>query len=222
TVPVLIYSYNRYFNFIGNVLGRSGYHTSYQCNASSATDDCTSAEGKETEIWSFGFSGNQENFAGVNNDTLVAQYVMRWGNFDVVNNTARFVGAEVPSALSKYANPLPGSQTLPPSFYLTSRPAWWSTSWGTPSWPAIGPDVSNGTVTSGSGAAATLGGHVQKIPARLCHENTSREGGNPWLLFNASSCYSGTGYSVPGYSGTGGGGGGDITPPSVPTNLRVS
>ena len=99
TVPVLNYAYNRYFNFIGNVLGRGGYHTTYECNASTATDSCASGEGRETQIWSFGFSGNQEYAPGVNNDTLVAQYVMRWGNFDVVNNSVRFVNSEVPSGL---------------------------------------------------------------------------------------------------------------------------
>jgi len=123
-------------------------------------------------------------------DSLVALTSMRWGNYDVVNDAVRFVNADVPSGISLFANPVPASQTLPPSFYLTARPsAWWGTPWGTPPWPPIGPDVTGGTVTSGT---STLGGHAHKIPARLCYENTPIDGtygSNNVLLFNASQCY---------------------------------
>src|SRR2546425_11930843 len=85
----------------------------------------------------------------------------------------------------------------PSSFYLSAKPSWWSTPWGTPPWPAIGPDVTGGNV-------AGYAGHAYKIPARLCYENSAIDpayGGNNVRLFNPSSCY------------------GNTPPPNPPTNL---
>jgi len=61
---------------------------------------------------------------------------------------------------------VPSSLTLPASFYLSSQPSFWVTSWGTPSWPAIGPDVKSGTAPDG------VGGYSYSIPAQLCYTNT--------------------------------------------------
>ena len=48
-------------------------------------------------------------------------------------------------------------------------------------WPAIGPDVTGGNVTAGSGAAANLGGHVYKNPAMSCFlEHDERPGRWQW------------------------------------------
>jgi hypothetical protein len=116
---------------------------------------------------------------------------MRWGNYDTVNNGVRFVAGEVPSGLSSFANPVPGSQTLPASFFLDSKPSWF----GTVPWPPIGPDVTGGNISG-------LSGHAYKIPAQLCYENVST-----YTSFNAGSCY--------------GNGSGDTTPPSPPRNLRI-
>jgi hypothetical protein len=78
------------------------------------------------------------------------------------------------SGLSAYGNAVPGTQTLPNSFYLPARPSWWA---ATP-WPAIGPDVSGG---------ADPTGHAYKIPAHACYDNTSKTGAI--LNFNALTCY---------------------------------
>src|SRR5206468_5948895 len=138
-------------------------------------------------IYNLGMSG----WGGGSSDPLVATSLLRWGNYDTVNNAVRFVPAEVPTTGVPFVrgNPVPATQTLPPSFFLTSKPSWWGTPWGNPPWPAIGPGVTGGNVVAGSGPASTLGGHVYKIPARLCFENTPRDGANPWLLFNAANCY---------------------------------
>jgi hypothetical protein len=104
----------------------------------------------------------------------------------------------VPTSDSFFPNPVPGSQQLPASFYLSGRPSFWTTPWGTPPWPAIGPDVSNGNV-------AGWGGHANRIPARLCYENTPKSNGI--LVFNASSCYSSTTAPVP--------------VPTAPANVRI-
>jgi hypothetical protein len=109
--------------------------------------------------------------------------MFRWGNYDTVNNAVRFVASEVPSGITPFPNPLPASQALPASFYLSGPPSFWSTPWGTPPWPAIGPDVTSGNITGWSG-------HANKIPARLCYENTPKT--NNILNFNAAACYSST------------------------------
>ena len=184
TVPANFYSHARYINLLGNVFGTGNYHNNYAIVSGGSTTSCA------TSIYLFGFGGTGCRTASVPADSLVALTSMRWGNYDVVNDAVRFVNADVPSGISLFANPVPASQTLPPSFYLTARPsAWWGTPWGTPPWPPVGPDVTGGTVTSGT---STLGGHAHKIPARLCYENTPIDGtygSNNVLLFNASQCY---------------------------------
>lgn len=190
TIPFHNYAFNRYFNVIGNVLGRAGYHSNYECYASTQTGDCNK---QEISIYVLGFAGNQQYHGVVPNDPLVRTRLLRWGNYDVVNNAVRFDSAEVPSGISPYGNPVPATQTLPASFYHAAQPsAWWKTPWGTPPWPAIGPDVTGGPVTSGTGTASALGGRVHKIPARLCFENTPLDGANPWRRFNANNCYQAT------------------------------
>ena len=118
-------------------------------------------------------------------------------------SAVRFVASEVPTGLSLYNNPLPGSQVLPASLRLTSQPAFWRTTWGTPPWPAIGPDVTGGDVPG-------LGGHANNIPAQLCYANSPIDANYPGaadrgvLLFDAARCY------VPGSGGL-----------AAPTNLRI-
>src|SRR5439155_12253194 len=38
TIPIHLEAWNRYYNFIGNVVGKIGYHTRYEAAASSPTD----------------------------------------------------------------------------------------------------------------------------------------------------------------------------------------
>jgi hypothetical protein len=59
---------------------------------------------------------------------------------------------------------------LPESLYLSGRPGWFTTPYGTVAWPPIGPDVA---------------GSVSKIPAQLCYENTAAKG----QPFDAKACY---------------------------------
>ncbi|HMJ58308.1 MAG TPA: hypothetical protein VK467_04180 [Gemmatimonadales bacterium] len=184
TVGVMIYSFNRFNNVIGNVLGTSGYHTSYDV-------DQTGCSGKQIYALGVTIAGAFCGGCFSPSDGLVASTLMRWGNYDTVTaGTGRFVSGEVPSGLSDYPNPVPPNQTLPASFYrASSAPGWWTTPWGSPSYPAIGPDVTGGSI-------AGLNGHAQKIPARLCYENKSHTttgsttGTIPLIAdFNAADCY---------------------------------
>ena len=198
-------SYGRYQNVIGNVFGKAGTTTSYQQEDNTGVN-CGLA------IYHLGYPGfgdcNTNGTVSVTTNTGVASTMFRWGNYDVINGTTRFLSAEVPTADAFYPNAVPASQTLPPSFYLSVQPsAWWGTPWGTPPWPTIGPDVTGGNVTLGVGGESTLDGHAYKIPARLCYENTSKTGGI--LNFDAASCYSGSSS-------------GDKVPPATPVNLHIS
>jgi len=185
TVPVQLESYNRFDNIIGNVLGQFGYHTTYQTSLGVAAS---------ASIYDLG-AGNTEGLVTVLSDSLVASTLMRWGNYDVVNAAVRFVNSEVPSGISSYANPVPASQTLPPSFYLSAKPSWWPSG---KVWPPIGPDVTGGNIPN-------LAGHAYTIPAQDCYANVMggpSDGSGTILTFNANTCYA-------------------IARPAPPTNLTV-
>ena len=179
-----LWRFNRFFNVVGNVLGRTGYYNNY-------------AAGNATSIFSINGDADGSSPAGTPSDPRTAATLLRWGNWDTVTNATRWCGnssdtgwsttcastTEVPSTLTNFANPVPSTETLPPSFYLTSKPSWWTS--GVP-WPAIGPDVTGGSVSG-------VGGHAYPIPARSCFLSI---GGTivagidsiP-LTFNAKNCY---------------------------------
>lgn len=192
TMPVQIQAFHRYYNILGNVLGESGYHTAYEKLATSGTSN-----GNLT-IFVLGWAGQVGTTASIPSDPKVWQTMMRWGNYDVATGTSRFLSSEVPSGLSLYANPVPSDNTLPSSYYLSSKPSFY----GSATWPSIGPDVSGGNITN-------VGGHAYKIPARTCWESLSGDpayaGGATVRVFNADTCYA----SSP-------------TPPPTPTHIFIT
>jgi len=172
-------AFSRFYNFVGNVLGTAGVQSGY-------------ASGNPA-IWTIGV-GNSNGTVTVPSDPNVGTTLMRWGNYDTFNGAATFSSAEVPSAISgaqaPFSNPVPTSQALPASFFLSSKPSWWTA--GKP-WPAIGPDVTGGNVSG-------VGGHVYTIPAQDCYLNTMGgpvNGTGPALTFNASKCYQGSSATLP-------------------------
>jgi len=174
TIPIHLEAWNRYYNFVGNVLGKIGYHTRYEAAASSSTDAGNASIGDKS-IYTLGYSGNEGTILSpIPNDTLVKVTMMRWGNYDTVHAATQWNASEVPSSLSAFSNAVPGNQALPNSFYVSAKPSWWT---ATP-WPAIGPDVAGG---------ADPTGHAHKIPAHACYDTTSKTGGI--LNFNAVNCY---------------------------------
>jgi len=117
------------------------------------------------------------------NDTPLLHSMLRWGNWDAVTQTTRFVAAEIPTTGITFinGNAVPVTQVIPKSFFLSAKPSWWGSAFGNPPWPPIGPDVTGGDMPN-------AGGHAYKIPARLCYEHSPVDGANPYRLFNAANC----------------------------------
>jgi hypothetical protein len=186
--PENLWPFSRFYNIIGNVFGESGRSTAYQE---------TPTAGGGASIYVLG-TGTVNCCAS--GDQNVVTTLMRWGNYDTVNAGVRFVPSEVPSALSgaqgPYLNPVPGTQILPASLYLSGKPNWWPAA---KAWPAIGPDVTGGNIPN-------VGGHAYTIPAQDCYAQTMggpADGSGGVRSFNAANCY-------------------PTTPaPSAPTNLRI-
>jgi len=199
TNAIQIEAYSRFYNIVGNVLGTAGYHNNYEVMPTSATDlgDATTSN---LSIYSFAYSGNQGTYGSpicldpptctqyhsIDNDTVAYGTHMRWGNYDTRTlvtgcasdcvNGVRFVSSEVPSGRSlgdpQYGNFVPPTQSLAASWFHSSQPtSWWSTPWGTPPWPPIGPDVVNGSAY-GMGANVLVSGFANDIPAAFCWFNT--------------------------------------------------
>ena len=193
TALVFVHTGARFGNYIGNVLGcgtaatcpggTSPYWTTFEVDSGSS----------DTAIWNIGSpytGGSPTNTVGP--DTNVLRTLMRWGNYSTItqstdtptNSGIRFVNSEVPSGITNFPNSVPASQTLPSSFYLMTKPLWWSAS---VPYPAAGPDITGGNILG-------MAGHVNKIPARTCFESLSNDlaysGSNPPIKsFNANTCY---------------------------------
>jgi hypothetical protein len=174
SAPMNFWAFDRYVNAVGNVIGQpGGYYTSYESDLS----------GNATAIYSLGAAAGQN---GAPSDAFVKTSLLRWGNYDTVTGTSRFVSSEVPSGLAKFANPVPANNNLPASFYLNSKPSWF----GATPWPPVGPDVTGGNISG-------MGGHANAIPAQVCFNNSPIDSsypvssGKPVILFNANNCYAG-------------------------------
>jgi len=174
---IALYANNRFFNAIGNVMN-TGHSTTYQTLNAHNTN----------AIFELGWQGTGSG-TPVTNDSNVNRTLLRWGNWDNVNNAIRWVSSEVPSGIPNFANLVPSTQVLPPSMYLLGKPAFF----GPVAFPPVGPDVSSGNI-------AGYGGHANKIPARLCFENTavdSAYGTAGVRKFDASVCYASGGLAAP-------------------------
>jgi hypothetical protein len=230
TAAVQLSPGGRYFNIIANVLGTVGYHSSYKA-----------IPGADTNWNAVISAGLFEGTGG--QSSLPYPTSMWWGNWDNVTNAVRWCGnssdtgwsttcagkSEVPSAGlpngNAYSNPVPASETLPDSFYLSGKPSWWPAG---KAWPNIGPGVTGGTVGQcaggamqssscsansqcpGSSCSVVAGGRVVSSPAMDCYFNEMGGSANGTesqpLAFDAAACYP--------TLNAGSGGGGSVTPPS--------
>lgn len=164
TAPIMNYGYSRFPNYIGNVLGLSGYHTRYQF----VPGDGGTQPNCQVSVFNIGSGGDCNHVASGGggfpaDDVNAPTSAYRWGNYDVVNGVVRFNSSEVPTSLSFYPQQIPSTQVLPSSLYLANKPNYFSFS-GVP-FPPIGPDVTGGDI-------ANVGGHAYRNPARKCFEVT--------------------------------------------------
>ncbi len=182
-------------NFVGNVIGSAqmqsltGYSSSPLSQAASVEYPAIRSYDGVAYGWSFGYGEASDDGTGSGcaggvspcHRAGTSLTDILHGNFNNIGGSTTWV-----SGLS---------QTLPASFYLTSKPSWWGSS--TP-FPATGPDVSGGTGP---------GGHSYGNPAYNCFVNVMHGidggGGGPYM-FNANTCY------------------GNGVTPGAPTNLTAT
>lgn len=180
-------SFHRFHNIIGNVLGETSYHNLYELYPPTPPSD--SPWGANKRLYVIGYGD------GVPNDVYTRTSIMRWGNYDVVNDAEpandgiHWEAGEVPSGLAKYSNAVPSDHILPNSFYLAAAPSYWTNPYAVVPWPPIGPDIAGGTGP---------GGHSYNIPSKLCHDAMVVVGQDPAYsavtypglkLFNGGLCY---------------------------------
>ena len=232
TIPIVARDYVRTYNIVGNVMGEPGYHTGYQTYATST--GAISGGPESLSIYSIGLASQDSCNASSSLtvcDPLAFNTLMRWGNYDTVNNAVRWNSTEASPGAVAYVNANFTSSyfsslahTLPNSLYYSSQPSWWTSS---VSWPPIGPDVSSGNlgicsggtyaggqaISSGQCTGGTLttawASHANAIPALVCYlsvMNGPPDGSGSALSFDANTCYSS--------AGTGNG-----TAPAAPTAL---
>ena len=139
--PLRLDSYNRAENVIGNVLGTTGIHKSYE-------------NGSNPPIYSLGHGGT-EGAVTVPSDSLVSSTLLRWGNYDTVTGAVRWCGdssdpgwSPIVQANQKYRQDF---RSMPMQCLQALRCRHRSTidqlQAGGPvarPWPPIGPDVSSG------------------------------------------------------------------------------
>lgn len=165
-------------NFVGNVVGSSQMQSltasgtplsqvaSVEYPASRSYD--STAYG-----WSFGYGEVNDDGSGDGCSGGSAPcHLAKTSSTDLLHGNFNSIGG-----LTGWLTGL--TQSLPASFYLSSKPTWW----GSTPFPATGPDV-----TGGKGP----GGHSYGNPAQVCYTTvmggTDGGAGSP-LKFNASKCY---------------------------------
>jgi hypothetical protein len=171
TNTVVLQSFCRGYNVVGNILGTAGYHNKYESSPQTTSTSC------DTSIFQLGYGDTECRTGTPVNDAVVRSSLLRWGNYDVVNGSVQWNPAEVPTAGVPFinGNTVPANHTLPNSFYLSGKPIWWGSA---VQWPPIGPDI-----TGGPGP----GGFTYSIPAQTCYNKGTFTSGV--LNFDGGVCY---------------------------------
>lgn len=193
---IALWSYNRYHNVVGNILGSRQVETTYEIST---------GNGGDAAIYNLG-GGNSGESPAIAADSVLLGTTMIWGNYDSVNAANRFVTSEDGSGAAGYPALSSPSSTFPASFYLNSKPSWWQSE----PWPPIGPDISGGNLklcasaatyadtlvtnssSCGGSAATDSAGEANSNPAMDCYLTTMAgppDGSGSVLSFNAGNCY---------------------------------
>lgn len=167
-------------NFVGNVVGSSqaqsmlAYGTSAMTQTVSVEYPATRSYDAVVYDWSFGYGEASDDGTGTGcAGGTPPCHAAGTSATDLIHGNYNNIGGTIAWASGV-------TQTLPASFYKTSKPSWWPSSMP---YPATGPDV-----TGGSGP----GGHTYGNPAYNCFYNvmhgTDGGAGGPYS-FNAATCY---------------------------------
>jgi hypothetical protein len=200
-VAMKVNAHNHYMNLVGNVVGDPTFHTQYVC-------DQAHQQGTDNFEYDLGFWDSCDHGTG-NYDAVTGSSLIRWANWDAVTwkangntNGVRYctgsgsgssgpnagnsacTASETGSADPTYPGLANPSTTLPASFYLSGQPSWWATTWGTPVYPAIGPDVACTTNCNANTAS-----HAALIPAQLCYNKIAKDGNGFLTAFDPNTCY---------------------------------
>jgi hypothetical protein len=233
----------RYYNVLGNVLGTSNYDTTYQCaDLVGTATPCVNAGFAVYDI-TYPNPGNYDfgnNPAHQLNDPKVSTTLFRWGNCDTVTAGCNFNSSEVPTGDAFYPNSIPGSHTLPASFYngvTTAFPgcgtglSYWKnpTSGTCPPYPPTGPDTASGSilrVTSGPYTGSRVLSSANCGGCSTTPDNVGHANPNPAMIayFQMGGTPDGTGgmltFNPSAYYANDSGG--TVSQPTPPTNLSAT
>lgn len=172
-----------YANLVGNVVGSTAmqalkpysqvepevYQVIAVCPSGVSTNCGSGSRGYDSTVYDYSIGYGETSDDGSSGYDALAPYTTMFRHGD-------YSGATASTAWATGV-----TQTLPASFYLSGKPAWW----GSVPYPVIGPDV-----TGGPG----LAGHVYAIPAQNCYTGAMKgtDSSNSPLTFNAATCYGGS------------------------------
>lgn len=171
--------YSNFHSIIGNVIGTPGQTllSGDSCVGSQTTwteQVYTSANsGANPTVWIFGEHQDDGTSGGCGtcfvNGAMAAMQVIRTANYDYVTNQEKCFDKTPWTTVSNTTDQgCSGIPTLPPSFYLTSKPSFF----GSHPWPWVDPATHSMTV-AGDGTTAYSGvtGSSNILPAKWCFEN---------------------------------------------------
>jgi hypothetical protein len=174
-------------NFVGNVVGSSqaqsmlAYGTAAMTKTASVEYPASRSYDTVAYGWSFGYGEASDDGSGTGCSGGTAPcHLASTSSTDLLHGNYSNI-----SGTTTWATGV--TQTLPASFYLSSKPSWW----GSMAYPATGPDVTGGTGP---------GGHSYGNPAQACYFKVmggSDGGAGGPLTFNASTCYGTTSTTTP-------------------------
>jgi lysophospholipase L1-like esterase len=219
--PVMDLSFDRYKNYVGNILGTPALtYTGYIY--AGTVDYYTSGPAYAWNIGSGnGASPTNGGYPGgpIPLDPQTQVTMLRAGNWDAYSAATRWTQSEAATGTPVWPNFAPdqtctSSLSCPASFAFAARPNWYLSSIP---FPAIGPDVSGGNVGICTGTINTSGeqaglpatsssqcpstskttawaGHVNANPAMACYLSLGGlpDGTGGALSFNANTCYNGS------------------------------
>jgi hypothetical protein len=188
-----------YYNFVGDIAGSATQQgvLSTHIGIVNWTGSAASRDGYSTKTWNMAFGYGESNDDGTGTSSTSGCDLVANGpchgtapyDTATIYKTYTFSNTTTNCIISGTSTTCPAS--LPASFYLSSKPSWWSNA---VPWPAIGPDISGGT---GPGGHASL---TASNPAQYCftHYMAGTEGGagSPYT-FNANTCYAPAGIVYP-------------------------